>query len=138
VHRLLFIAKFIPTSPIFVNPMAEALRSSATSVLTRAIRRHIPEDDILHSHHRENLKSYTFYFMEIFDMNSCFTDLIYGIFLFHGPPETLGHKYIVDSCISKTLAPFIMATLSPPMLTGLSCKPALSNVGWTLGINRGI
>jgi hypothetical protein len=29
-----------------------------TTVLTRATRRNIPEDDILHSHRRENLKSY--------------------------------------------------------------------------------
>jgi hypothetical protein len=29
-----------------------------TSVLTRATQRNIPEDDILHSHRRENLKSY--------------------------------------------------------------------------------
>jgi hypothetical protein len=35
--------------------MMEAIR---TSVLTRAVRRHIPEDDVLHSHRRENLKSY--------------------------------------------------------------------------------
>jgi hypothetical protein len=28
-------------------------------VLTRAIRHHIQEDDILHSHCRENLKSHT-------------------------------------------------------------------------------
>jgi hypothetical protein len=35
------------------------LRRNATSVLTRATRRNIPEDANLHSHRRENLKSYT-------------------------------------------------------------------------------
>jgi hypothetical protein len=39
----------------------EAIRSSETSVeSTTSTRRHTPEDGILHSHRRENLKSYKF------------------------------------------------------------------------------
>jgi hypothetical protein len=38
--------------------MMEGLSSSETSDITRATQRIIPEDDIIHSHRRGNLKSY--------------------------------------------------------------------------------
>jgi hypothetical protein len=48
-------------SASFVTLMREALRSSETSVLTRATWRNIPENTILHRHRRENIKADTLY-----------------------------------------------------------------------------
>jgi hypothetical protein len=52
VRRLLVTANVVPSSPILVTLMMEALSSSEMSGLKRATRRNI------HSHRRENLKSY--------------------------------------------------------------------------------
>jgi hypothetical protein len=55
---LLVTANVVADSPILVTLMMKAIPSFETSVLTRATWCSIPQDGILHSHRRENLKSY--------------------------------------------------------------------------------
>jgi hypothetical protein len=56
--ELLATARVLPSSLIRFILIMELIRSSETSVLIQATRRHIAEGDALHSRCRENLKSY--------------------------------------------------------------------------------
>jgi hypothetical protein len=58
-HLLLVADNVVPRTPTLTTLMLKAPHSFESSVLTRATRRTIPEDCILHSNRREILKSYT-------------------------------------------------------------------------------
>jgi hypothetical protein len=60
------------------------ISSSETSVLTRATRRNNPEDTILHSHRRENLKSY----ISVQDLTPCSPVMLVPAFLWQLPPAS--------------------------------------------------
>jgi hypothetical protein len=57
VLRLLVAANVVPSSPILVTMMMEAIRSCKMPDLKTVMRRNISEEGILHSHRCENLKS---------------------------------------------------------------------------------
>jgi hypothetical protein len=64
LHRVALVRADVSEelSASIITLKMEALRSSETSILTRATRCNIPEEAIFHSHRREDIKSYIEYF----------------------------------------------------------------------------
>jgi hypothetical protein len=56
--QMLVTANVVPSLLTYFTLMMEAIRSSETPVLVQATQHHNPEDSILHSHRRENIKYY--------------------------------------------------------------------------------
>jgi hypothetical protein len=65
LRRWLVTSNDLPSSPIIVTLMMEALTSFETSVLTTATQHNIPEDSIFHSQCRGNFKPYMKYFIRV-------------------------------------------------------------------------
>jgi hypothetical protein len=65
VVRLLVTADIVPTSPILVTLMMEAVCSSEMLVLTRGTWHHIAEGGMLRSHLHDDLRSYLLSTVEI-------------------------------------------------------------------------
>jgi hypothetical protein len=88
----------------------QKVRSSETSVHTRSTRRHIPEDGILHSYCRENLKSYI-------------TEIVCNKTYEH-PPSLLCNRYVLIVVLVTRLKG--LAKFRLPLITGTRSRDVFS------------
>jgi hypothetical protein len=91
----------------------DVIRFSKTSVRARSERRHIPEDGILHSHRRENLKSYKPEFKE------------YNIINLLRFSRSIVFSCKFDNCVDKSAPLF-------PISNHMNFVPTLINYIWII------
>jgi hypothetical protein len=99
VLQLLVTANTVPSVPILVTLMMEVIHSSETPILTRPTWCNIPEVSILHSHCRENLKSYISHYCLL--------------------PYDLWYETVFQNCIQKHKSSFKGICM---LVTYISCK----------------
>jgi hypothetical protein len=111
---MLLVTAKVLSSPILFTLMMEAIRAFQTSVHKRAMRRHIPEDGMFHSHRLENFKSYSELLFVIFlvvgtllpSTVRCTSLSELGNAVHHRlRPSVLLHKYLLR-CVSKAVRSF--------------------------------
>jgi hypothetical protein len=117
VRRLLVTANVVLISPILATLIREELSSSEMSVLTRGTRSNIPEDGILHSHRRANLKSYIALTGWALQRRRNVSPVKYELGLYI-PEDDILHSHC-----RETLKSYTVSTL----LSGLLAKPSESH-----------
>jgi hypothetical protein len=118
----------VPSSPILVTLIMEAIRSSETSVLTRATRRNISVDSILHNHRSANHKSY----MSVWSSERNPQSWEYSHFPFSVPVDLRQNSSHMENTLNS-VENFVVLCTSVPTPASKCCES--QNVFWEVHLS---